>query len=306
MAQYVEHSDTPYKDEVIDIIRNSPEQTWGRNAPTDRWLTLIDSRNKRLMELRGGTPYRYMQQEIFPKMRTALVVTVSSELTPQKTSVIINQAEQVYIEGLIDSDDNTITSIRYISVEQKPLFAIKTNLLFDLLTAINVEVEVPIGERWSVAGELIFPWWTWDNGTIESRRNRFQLLQGNLTGKYWFGEGAKTDVMTGWYGGVSAGVGRYDFERRKDGVQSDILISGSIVGGYAHTINRSGSLRMEYSLGIGYMHTDYTRYTAEYYCDDDWRAIRTSSGSYNWFGPTQAKVSLVWLLSRNIYKGGAK
>mgnify|MGYP000123301619 CR=1 FL=1 len=43
-----------------------------------------------------------------------------------------------------------------ISPQQKmyrPLFALKTNLLYNLLSGLNVEVEVPIGEHFSLAGE---------------------------------------------------------------------------------------------------------------------------------------------------------
>ena len=42
---------------------------------------------------------------------------------------------------------------------RKPLLAVKSNLLFDLASALNVELEVPMGKRWSVAGEWMFPWW---------------------------------------------------------------------------------------------------------------------------------------------------
>jgi len=62
------------------------------------------------------------------------------------------------------SDTNYQTdSIRMLFSEEnnnyiRPL-AIKTNLLFDLATILNVEVELPLAPNWSVAGEWIFPWW---------------------------------------------------------------------------------------------------------------------------------------------------
>ena len=40
----------------------------------------------------------------------------------------------------------------------RPLLALKTNLLFDALTVLNVEVEVPLKKRWSVAAEGMFQW----------------------------------------------------------------------------------------------------------------------------------------------------
>ena len=62
----------------------------------------------------------------------------------------------------------------------KPLFALKTNLLFDLLSGLNVEVEVPIGKHFSLAGEWIFPWWLW-----EKKQYALEILNGNLELRYW-------------------------------------------------------------------------------------------------------------------------
>ena len=43
-----------------------------------------------------------------------------------------------------------------------PLFALKTNLLFDVALIPNFEIEIPIGRHWSVNGEYMFPWWLLD------------------------------------------------------------------------------------------------------------------------------------------------
>ncbi|MGL5228744.1 MAG: DUF3575 domain-containing protein, partial [Bacteroidales bacterium] len=59
--------------------------------------------------------------------------------------------------------------------------ALKTNLLFDAVTALNLEVEVPVAKRFSIAGEWIFPWWLWEN-----KQNCLEVLSGNLEARYWF------------------------------------------------------------------------------------------------------------------------
>jgi hypothetical protein len=41
---------------------------------------------------------------------------------------------------------------------EKTHIALKSNVLFDAVSAINVELEVPIDKSWSVAGKYIFPW----------------------------------------------------------------------------------------------------------------------------------------------------
>lgn len=39
--------------------------------------------------------------------------------------------------------------------------AVKTNLLYDAVTALNAEVEFPVGKNFSVMVEDVFPWWNW-------------------------------------------------------------------------------------------------------------------------------------------------
>ena len=94
---------------------------------------------------------------------------------------------------------------------QFPPFALKTNLLFDLVSALNVEVEVPISKRFSVATDWVFPWWTLDNGCANSKRSRLQVLNGNLEGRYWFGNREQKRLLNGWFAGFYAGGGLYDF-----------------------------------------------------------------------------------------------
>ena len=58
--------------------------------------------------------------------------------------------------------------------------ALKTNLLYDAVTALNIEFEVPIGKQWSVAVENLFPWWEFNN------KYCFQLWEMGAEGRYWF------------------------------------------------------------------------------------------------------------------------
>ena len=181
---------------------------------------------------------------------------------------------------------------------RKPLFALKTNMLFDAASLLNIEVEVPIGQRFSVAGEWIFPWWLFDN-----KQHCLQMLSGNIEGKYWFGNREKREVMTGWHAGLYAGGGYYDLEWNKVGFQGEFFIAAGISGGYAHRIGKN--LRLEYSLGIGFMQTNYRKYDAKQDADGDWNLYRNSTGRYTWIGPTRARISLVWMINGK-KKGGVR
>lgn len=182
---------------------------------------------------------------------------------------------------------------------QTPLLAVKSNLLFDLLSLINFELEIPIGSRWSIASELIFPWWRWDSGELDSKRHRIQMVNGNLEGRYWWGDRDSRPMLTGWFTGVYAGGGLYDFERKHKGYQGEFFIVAGVSCGYSHVVNRVESLRLEYSIGVGYLKTNYRYYEANCYYDGRWHAVECSRGNYRWIGPTRAKVSLSWLINRN-------
>jgi len=80
------------------------------------------------------------------------------------------------------------------------------------------------------------------------------------------------------------------FQLREDGYQGKYYGAAGVIYGYARQLARHFSL--EFSLGIGYLTTEYKKYTP-YEGDIIW----TNSGRYNFIGPTKAKVSLVWLMT---------
>ncbi len=192
--------------------------------------------------------------------------------------------------------------------EDRAIMAFKSNLLFDAVSALNIEFEVPIKDSWSISAEWIFPWWNnLDYSAIDSKRNTLQVLNGNIEGKYWFGDRSERSLLTGWFMGLYTGGGLYDVEYDGNGYQGEFFIAAGLSAGYAHAINPSGSLRLEYTLGIGYLQTDYHHYQTLYDADGIWHSVGTADGTYRLFGPTRAKVSLVWLLNCKVKKrGGAR
>ena len=180
----------------------------------------------------------------------------------------------------------------YERLYEKTLVAVKTNLLFDAVTAINLELEVPMGQSWSLAGEYIFPWWLREN-----KQNSFELISGALELRHWFGYRENRFQLTGWYGGVFVGGGYYDWERNTKGYQGEFFNAG-LSGGYAHAISRDGRWRMEYALGAGLFRTKYREYDAKFGYDDEWHLIHRTSGTFKFFGPLRAKISLSLALNR--------
>ena len=177
-------------------------------------------------------------------------------------------------------------------------FAIKTNLLYDAVSVLNIGIEAPIGNRWSVAFDWVCPWWS-DYDT----QKYLQLMYGSLEGRYWFGNRENKLQLTGWFAGLNFGGGVYDLMADPlNGLQGEFQTS-SVVAGFAHPINRSGNLRLEYSLGIGWMGTDYVKYWWDEY---DYTLIAPSPQTWttHYFGPTKLQVSLVYILKLRSKVGG--
>ena len=186
----------------------------------------------------------------------------------------------------------------------KPLFALKSNLLYDALGFVNLGVEVPLGERFSVGVDAVFPCWS------NPRRDfTMQMLEAELSAKYWFGERAGKEALTGLFAGIYAGAGYYDFQLGRltdgNGVQGDVFLLAGLQAGYAHKIGRN--LRLEYSAGLAYLKTEYYEYISVKdtkfgnikVIPYPWQAKRTSGVM-----PTKLSVSLVWMISSK--KGGRR
>ena len=280
----------PFRSEVIEIIDQNKS---------------IESIGIDLKQLKNGESWQYIKKHILPKFRNAYVYirlsvkepSLNISLQHKTFNKLTNEPLQIdrnilrdYPLGIVKSCETKYSNNNH--------FALKTNLLFDVISIVNLELEVPIGNRFSILGGIVFPWWTFDNGQADSKRHRIQLLNANLEGRYWFGDRTKKLTMTGWFAGLYIGGGLYDFEYNAAGYQSESLLIGGVSGGYSHSINKEGSLRMEYSLGIGYMVTDYIYYQSHFAPTGEWHPMYQESGRYSLFGPTQAKISLVWMLNK--------
>lgn len=171
----------------------------------------------------------------------------------------------------------------------KQTMSLKTNLLFDILTGINFETEFAIKNHWSIALELVSPWWK-----IEKEHKYFQILNITIEGKYWFGKNRENRKLLGWFIGAHLGIGMFDIMSDPlKGKQGEFILSGLSIG-YAHKI--SPHLALEYTLGAGAYLAKYRKY----FWDDYDYSLYAPTAQY-WrttiFGPTRAKVSLVWLIT---------
>lgn len=101
--------------------------------------------------------------------------------------------------------------------------------------------------------------------------------------------------MSGHFIGLYANIGLYDFQfSSKKGYQGEFYIPVGISYGYALPVLKE-KFALEFSFGIGYMHTNYRHYRV---VQNHSILAKEYNGKHQWLGPTKAKVSLAWFLHR--------
>lgn len=283
----------PHREEVLQILDHVPDA----------------SRCKMLLQkLNRGIAYRYIEDNILKYLRNAAVCLIRLKPDTCRISSIpfplsgerlsVRKISRNLLSVPSPVHEATVSCLRRQEAEvaRRPLLAIKTNLLFDLCLVPNVEVELPLGRRWSLNGEWMFPWWLFDGD-----KYCMQLLSGTLEGRLWLGNRSKRRMLTGHFLGIYAGGGKYDLQWDTNGYQGEFYIASGISYGYSTPIARH--LNLEFSVGIGMLRTTYEHYHAR---DNYQTLLWQNNGKYTWFGPTKAKISLVWLLNRKVKKGGSQ
>ena len=91
-----------------------------------------------------------------------------------------------------------MTPILLPATNRKTIIALKTNLLYDLITALNFEIEIPIGNKFSIAVEDVFPWWSWGP---HDRKYCFQMWEMGIEPRWWFRRTDEREVLTGQFFG---------------------------------------------------------------------------------------------------------
>lgn len=173
--------------------------------------------------------------------------------------------------------------------------AIKTNLLYDVAAIPNIGLEIHLGKDWSVAGYWMYAWWHNDN-----RHRYWRIYGGDVAVRRWFGKKERKRMFTGHHVGLYAQMLTYDFEWGGRGYLADRwTYGGGLEYGYSLPIGRR--LNLDFTLGIGYLGGEYMEYDPIDRC-----YVWQYTKKQNWWGPTKAEVSLVWLMDTSKWKKGGK
>lgn len=292
----VEASDMPYRNEVLDILNNTPENVFQNGV-------LVDSRKRQLGMLHAGEAWFYMEEHFFPSMRNscvelAYVIRHQQEVvqepapTPEPEPAPVVEPEPAPVQT-----PEIVEQLPVPEEKVKPFYmALKTNMLYDLALVPNLGIEFYLGRGWSVGGSWMYAWWKSDKSHYYWR-----TYGGELDLRKYFGKRASEKPLTGHHLGIYGQGLTYDFETGGKGYQSKLSYGAGIEYGYSLPIGRR--LNLDFGIGIGYLGGEY-----KVYVPIDSHYVWKETRQRHWFGPTKAEISLVWLIGRGNYneKGGKR
>lgn len=182
-------------------------------------------------------------------------------------------------------DKNTYTE------KVQPVFFVKTNILYDLLTFVNGSLEIPLTKNITAEATVVYPWWR----NTEKHRT-IQMRYVAVTPRYYFQK--SENPYTSYFFGLTIGSGIYDLQWTRRGVQGSFW-HVSPVFGYSHHISKRW--KMEYAASVGFITTKYKKYTQT--SDTPYGEIKVKD--YPWVSkvlntvvPTSLSVSLVYTFTK--------
>ena len=171
-----------------------------------------------------------------------------------------------------------------------PKWALKTNLLYDILLSPSIEVEYRFAPHLSAHADFAIAWWS-----KKSKHKYYQLAQLSPEVRYWFNS---KQNWKGHYMGAFVGAGHYDLENGKDGYKGEFTMAG-LSYGYMFPIGRY--LSLDAGIGMGYLSTTY-----EEYLPIEGHYVYQQKSRTSYVGPVKARLALVWHLGRKLAKGGRR
>ena len=286
-------------------LRQSVRQSYRRDNRDDVLRILSEdiddkTRKQALKALDGGKTYRYLIDTLMGPLRNSSFtirwakdgpvesdIQMTASLLPEPASVLPKPAPLPLPEPPLPEEKEWA---------KKTIIALKTNALYDAVTAFNYSVEVPIGSRFSIAWQHYFPWWH----TKKDLKYCLQYLTLGGEFRWWVAPSPLPetdkrmlrDVLTGHFLGVYGFWGKTDIQwQRSIGMyQCANVFSVGLTYGYSMPLSRHWNV--EFSISAGYARIPYQHYIPS----DDWQLLwrdPENTGVLHYFGPTNVAISFV-------------
>lgn len=166
--------------------------------------------------------------------------------------------------------------------------AVRTNVLYDAMLLPTLGIEWRVNRDIGVKLDGSRSWWGGEKGKVQ----KMWMLSPEVR---WYLLDEKC-----FYAGVSGNYGEYNMYKYVIGsiVSKDTGYQGKMWGagltvGYQLPLSRCFSV--DFNVGLGYTRSEYDSFTMR----DGVRVYKDRNKSKNFWGPTQAGISLVWTIGNN-------
>ena len=269
-----------------------------RRANRERLLRILrvegigeETRKWRIRNLDDGETWNYLKRHYMKQLRSATWVCVWTSVGAIAPLPEIRDSLRAPQSGL----GRTVEAVGRPVSEFS--FAVKTNLPADLVTAVNLGVEVPLGENFSLNAHFTFPWWT---AGPYGNKYALQMLDAEGELRWWFAPGEER--LQGHYFALQGSGGKFDLQWGRD-IGCYQCYNWGVGLSYGYSMSLSEHWNLEFALTLGYLAIDYQHYVPS----PDWSVLirdDAKAGVLHYFGPTGLKVSLVYPF--HIQRGGRR
>lgn len=276
---------------------------------------------KRLTLLDGGLQMRYLLNEVYPLLRSAVIKferinpvtdnsndTVSANFTAEKVGqpgTDITESSDALATPAEVLTETGHTGIATSSA--KPFYmSVRTNMLYDAALVPNIGADIYLGHNFSLSAMWNYSWWS-----TNSRHRFWRTYGGDITLRRWVGSAAKKKPLTGHHIGLYLQASTFDFEVGGKGYMGGEpggslwdKLNWSAGVEYGFSLPIAKRLNIDFTIAVGYTDCTYHIYRPE---DDCY--VKESTKHLRAILPAKAEVSIVWLLGRgntNSRKGGEK
>lgn len=246
-----------------------------------------ETKKWRLQNLDGGYTYTWIIRNHMPRLRVATWICVYVQKPDFVAPVIQDYKPDLSTIRIDTLPLPELLPMPVVEKRKSTMFALKTNLLYDAVTALNAEVEVPIGKRFSVMVEDVFPWW---KAGPNGNKYCLQMWTMSVEPRWWFYRKGMNDRLQGHFVAPYVMSGKYDLQWDTSICYRGYGWSAGLTYGYSMPLCKW--LNMEFSMSIGYLNASYQHYQPS----PDYEHLYkdpVNAGRMTYVGPTKVKVSLV-------------
>ena len=273
------------------------------NLNSEKFRSISSSRECKFHEHITNDKFGKIHSFSYPSMRysrVTLFLNIEKEdsaevyVEKQPVAAVVEEQPVEIVEEAPMTTNSLVTHDTAASIATKslPLFWVKTNLLYDLLTFVNASVEIPLTKNITAEATLVYPWWR-----NTSKHKTIQMRYVAVTPRYYFNNADRS--YTSLFAGLTVGGGKYDLQWTRRGVQGSMWHVSPVIG-YSHHISKRW--KMEYSASVGFVHTKYQKYTQT--SDTPYGEIKVKD--YPWVSkvlntvlPTSLNVSIVYTFTKS-------